>query len=167
VNNIEQRRQTAILWYSQGRSAPEIARELGVSPATIYNDLKGCPKRNVTTSQRAASLDAKAPKLDFEEYLECILTEAKRSLEDLKSDSDLRPEVRVKQIQSLIDSISKATQTIKKLDPQLNLEMVIGETLRIVGEVLSHSAPELAEQFIAQTHLVEQRILLAKHRWQV
>lgn len=166
MNPIEQRRQTAILWYSQGRKAPAIARELGVSASTIYNDLQGCPKHNQSSPVRSSGLEAKAPKLDFEEYLECILVEAKRSLEDLKGDADLRPEARVKQMQSLIDSISKATQTVKRLDPRLNLEMVIGETLRIVGEVLTQSAPELAEQFIAQTHLVEQRILLAKHRWQ-
>jgi len=163
----EQRKKKAIRLYQKGKSPAEIAKKLKVTVPTVRRYLKGRP---VTLKEppRAQLTKTKAPeglKFEFQQCFALIFQEARRCLDELREDRELRPEARVKQIQVLMDSIAKATQTAKKLDPSLNLEVVIGELMTIVGEVLLAKAPALGEVFIAQTHEIERRILQQKDQW--
>lgn len=165
---LERKRIAKTLYCKIGLSKREVASILGISASTIDRYVKEDLLSGVDWQKERAiqNISPISSKKRFQACLELILSQAQSALEGLEQSEELPPEKRAQSVAGIMDTIHKATNTAKKLDPELNLEVVIAEVMALTTDTLLERAPKLAKEWLEVTHVIEEKIQSKKTQWQ-
>lgn len=164
----ERQRLAKELYCKLGLSQKEVAGLLQVSISSIERYAKEDRERGQDwiKTKELSELGYQPQTKRFRQCLNLILAQAEEALIGLSENSEIAPEKRASTVAGIMDTIHKATNTAKKMDPEMNLELVVTEVLRIVSASVLDLAPSLAAVWHEVTYAIEERIQKVKDKWQ-